>query len=130
VGSGLGDKVGILKVGYEADIVFLETKSIDIAPLNNAPGAVVTMMDTSHVKHVMIAGKFKYWNYELVGWNVEKLVRDIERARDKMLQRIRAVPLPSPGFLNSANNPYRPAFLDSCCYKGQNNLAPDYVLRP
>jgi 5-methylthioadenosine/S-adenosylhomocysteine deaminase len=129
-GSGLLDKVGTLTPGKEADIIFLETKSIDIAPMNNAPGAVVTLMDTSHVKHVMIAGEFKYWNYELVGWNVDKLVRDIEKARDKMLQRIRAVPLPDPGFLNSQNNPYRPNFLDSCCFIGQNNVAPQYNLRP
>jgi cytosine/adenosine deaminase-related metal-dependent hydrolase len=129
-GSGLLGKVGTLTPGKEADIVFLETKSIDIAPMNNAPGAVVTMMDTSHVKHVMIAGDFKYWNYELVGWNVDKLIRDIERSRDRMLQRIRAVPLPDPGFLNSQNNPYRPNFLDSCCYIGQNTVAPHYSLRP
>jgi cytosine/adenosine deaminase-related metal-dependent hydrolase len=133
VGSGLGGKVGKLKVGYEADIVFLETNSIDIAPMNNAPGSVVTMMDTSHVRHVMIAGEFKYWDYELVGWKVDKLIRDINRSRDKMLERIRAVPMPQPG-KNSPNpgGPYRPNFLGSCCYVGQNENAgaPEYVLRP
>ena len=129
-GSGLLDKVGTLTPGKEADIIFLETKSIDIAPMNNVAGSIVTMMDTSHVRHVMIAGKFKLWDYELVGWNVDKLVRDIEASRDRMLARIRKVPMPAPGFLNSQNNPYRPAYLDSCCYKGQNNIAPHYVLRP
>jgi len=130
VGSGLGDKVGSLTPGKEADIVFLETKSIDVAPMNNVPGTIVTMMDTSHVKHVMIAGKFKLWDYELVGWDVDKLVRDIERSRDRMLSRIRSKPLPSPGMMNGQNNPYRPAYLDSCCYVGQNTLAPHYTLRP
>ncbi len=128
-GSGLLDKVGTLTPGKEADIIFLETRSIDIAPMNNAPGAVVTLMDTSHVRHVMIAGEFKYWNYELVGWNVDKLVRDITKARDKMLERIRAVPMPMPGN-NTPINPYTPAFLTSCCYVGQNTLAPNYTLRP
>lgn len=129
-GSGLLDKVGTLTPGKEADIIFLETKSIDIQPMHNVPGTVVTMMDTSHVKHVMVAGKFKLWDYELVGWDVDKLVRDIERSRDRMLSRIRAKPLPAPGFLNSQNNPYRPAYLDSCCFIGQNRVAPQYVLRP
>jgi 5-methylthioadenosine/S-adenosylhomocysteine deaminase len=129
-GSGLANKVGSLTVGKEADIVFLETMSIDIQPMNNAPGTVVTMMDTSHVRHVMIAGKFVYWNYQLVGWNVEKLVNDVMKTRDKVLQRIRAVPLPAPGFLNSQNSPYRASFLDSCCIKGQNLIAPPYVVRP
>lgn len=130
VGSGLGNVVGSLTPGKEADIVFLETKSIDIAPMNNVPGTIVTMMDTSHVKHVMIAGKFKLWDYELVGWDVDKLVRDIERSRDRMLSRIRSKPLPSPGMMNGQSNPYRPAYLDSCCYVGQNTLAPHYNLRP
>jgi cytosine/adenosine deaminase-related metal-dependent hydrolase len=128
VGSGLGNKVGLLKVGYDADIVFLETNSIDIAPMHNAPGSVVTMMDTSHVRHVMIAGEFKYWNYKLVGWNVDKLVRDIIRSKDRMLERIRRVPLPVPGN-NTKINPYTPPLLGSCCYVGQNAIAPHYVLR-
>ncbi len=83
--AGLLDKVGTLTPGKEADIIFLETKSIDIAPMNNVAGSIVTMMDTSHVERVMIAGKFKLWDYELVGWNVDKLVRDIEASRDRML---------------------------------------------
>ena len=128
VGSGLGNKVGLLKVGYDADIVFLETNSIDIAPMHNAPGTVVTMMDTSHVRHVMIAGEFKYWNYELVGWNVDKLIRDIIKSKDRMLERIRRVPLPVPGN-NTKINPYTPPMLGSCCYVGQNTMAPGYVLR-
>jgi 5-methylthioadenosine/S-adenosylhomocysteine deaminase len=128
-GSGLLHKVGTLTPGKEADIICLESHSIDIAPMNNAPGAVVTLMDTSHVKHVMIAGEFKYWNYELVGWNVDKLVKAITRARDNMLERIRAVPMPQPGN-NTPINPYRPPFLTSCCYVGQNNMAPHYNLRP
>jgi hypothetical protein len=35
-----------------------------------------------------------------------------------------------PAGNNSASDPYRPNFLGSCCYKGQNTTAPDYVLRP
>jgi len=91
-------------------------------------------MDTSHVKHVMIAGEFKYWNYELVGWNVDKLVRDVTKARERMLKRMNDSGIAAaigPG-LNTpmTNGVYRPPFLTSCCYVGQNNTAPDYNLRP
>jgi cytosine/adenosine deaminase-related metal-dependent hydrolase len=130
-GSGLLHKVGTLTPGKEADIVILNADSIDIAPVNNAPGAVVTMMDTSHVQHVMIAGQFKYWNYRLVGWNVRRLISDIEASRDRMLERIRAPAV--VGSLTKGLNseqPYRPNFLDSCCFIGQNEVAPKYVLRP
>ncbi|MDH3279754.1 MAG: amidohydrolase family protein [Gammaproteobacteria bacterium] len=130
-GSGLLHKVGTLTPGKEADIVILETRSLDIAPMNNVPGSIVTMMDTSHVQHVMIAGKFKYWNYKLKGWNVDKLVRDIENSRDRMLARIQGPAL--VGTLTQGLNsetPYRPNFLGSCCYNGQNEVAPHYNLRP
>ena len=35
-----------------------------------------------------------------------------------------------PAGNNSFSNPYRPNLLGSCCYKGQNVKAPEYVLRP
>ena len=128
-GSGLAGKVGMLKPGYEADIVLLETNDIRIAPANNAPGTVVTMMDTSNVRHVMVQGEFKVWNYEVVGWNMEKLIRDIKRSRENIIDRINSVPLAMAG-KNTPVNPYRPPFLTSCCFNGQNELAPLYTLRP
>lgn len=76
----------------------------------------------------LIAGKFVYWNYRLVGWDVDKLIRDIEASRDRVLRRIRAVPLRPQG--SNSENPYRPNFFGSCCYNGQNEFAPHYRLRP
>ncbi len=131
-GSGLLDKVGTLTPGKEADIVILDPNTITIAPLNNVPGAIVTMMDTRNVRHVMIAGKFVYRNSKLVGFDEQKLVRDVIRARDKVLARINSKPLVGaiPPGLNSSTNPYRPNFFDSCCHKGLNTTAPEYKLRP
>src|SRR5207247_6331353 len=76
-GSGLLDKIGTLTPGKEADIVILDPNTITIAPLNNVPGAIVTMMDTRNVRHVMIAGKWVYRNSKLVGFDEAKLVRDV-----------------------------------------------------
>lgn len=39
----------------------LDFNNINCQPMNNVYGTVVTMMDTRHVKHVMIAGKLVYW---------------------------------------------------------------------
>jgi 5-methylthioadenosine/S-adenosylhomocysteine deaminase len=134
-GSGLLKKLGTLTPGKEADIVILDYDNINTQPMNNAYGTVVTMMDTRHVKHVMIAGKFVYWNGDLVGWNVDRVVDKAIKSRDNVLRRING---PAQGSdtgiihrtMNGEANPYRPAFLDSCCYKGQNLTAPHYVLRP
>jgi hypothetical protein len=134
-GSGLdgnhhpdSHKVGKLVPGYNADIVLLETNDIRIAPCNNAPGAVVTMMDATNVRHVIVNGEFKVWNWELVGWNVQDLVNKINKSRDDIIERINSVPLAQPG-KNTPVNPYKPPFLKSCCYIGQNEIAPHYTLR-
>jgi 5-methylthioadenosine/S-adenosylhomocysteine deaminase len=90
------------------------------------------MMNPRHVRDVLIAGKVVYWRGRLVGWDIERLLRQIEQARDRVLARINApakVGALPPGN-NSSSGPYRPNFLGSCCYKGQNTSAPDYVLRP
>ena len=134
-GSGLLKKVGTLTPGKEADIVILDYNNINIQPMNNAYGSVVTMMDTRYVRHVMIAGKFVYWNGRLQGWNVDKIVEKAVKSRDRVLARINGPAVGfDPGIIhrgkNSSSHPYRPAFLTSCCYNGQNEVAPHYSLRP
>ena len=131
--NGVLDKVGTLTPGKEADIVLLDAaESLNTAPINNVPGAIVTLMDTRNVRHVMVAGKVVVWNGRLVGWDVKKLTRDITAARDRVLARINgpAVVGTIPPGNNSFSNPYRPNFLGSCCFNGQNTTAPPYVLRP
>jgi hypothetical protein len=100
--------------------------------MNNVPGTIVTMMNPSHVRDVLIAGRVVYWKRQLVGWDIGRLLRQIEEARDRVLARIngRAKVGALPKGDNSFSNPYRPNMLASCCFKGQNPSAPEYVLRP
>jgi cytosine/adenosine deaminase-related metal-dependent hydrolase len=100
----LEGKVGSLTPGKEADIIVLDGRRINTMPMNNAPGAVVTMMDTSNVRHVLIAGRPVKWDHELVGVDVDKLRREIEASRDAVLGRIRA-----------AFPEYAPSLVGSCC---------------
>jgi hypothetical protein len=126
------DKVGTLTPGKEADIVVLDARNVNTWPMNNVPGTIVTMMNPRHVRDVMIAGRVVYWNGKLVGWDIDRLLGQIEQARERVLGRIggpaKVGSLP-PGN-NSLTNPYRPNFLGDCCFKGQNATAPEYVLRP
>ena len=126
------DKVGTLTPGKEADIVVLDARNINIWPMNNVPGTIVTMMNPRHVRDVMIAGKVVYWKGALVGWDVQRLLRQAEQARDRVLARINGPAKIGtlPAGNNSASNPYRPNFLGDCCHKGTNTAAPEYVLRP
>jgi cytosine/adenosine deaminase-related metal-dependent hydrolase len=126
------DKVGTLTPGKEADIVVLDARTISTWPMNNVPGTIVTMMNPSHVRDVVIAGKVVYWKGRLVGWDIERLLRQIEQAHDRVLARINGPAKVGslPKGLNSSSNPYRPNFLGDCCFKGQNTSAPEYALRP
>ena len=67
--------------------------------LNNAPGAVVTLMDTSNVESVFVAGKVLKWQGRLVGVDLNRIRRTADRARDALLARAK----------------YPRSLFDSCC---------------
>jgi 5-methylthioadenosine/S-adenosylhomocysteine deaminase len=98
-GARLERKVGSLVPGKEADIIMLSANSINVMPLNNAYGAVVTLMDTSNVRNVFVAGNVKKWNGRLVGADVAELGRRIDQSRDGLLARAKQ----------------RPDLFESCC---------------
>jgi cytosine/adenosine deaminase-related metal-dependent hydrolase len=83
----LDHKVGTLTPGKEADIILLGTERINTFPLNNVPGTVVTLMDTSNVEHVFVAGKIMKWQGKLVAVDLPRLRRQIEKSRDGLLAR-------------------------------------------
>ena len=82
----LDSKVGTLTPGKEADIIML-TAGLNVAPLNNVPGAIVTLMDTSNVENVFIAGKVMKWQGKLVGVDVNKVIRDADKSCDGLMAR-------------------------------------------
>jgi hypothetical protein len=65
----------------------LRTDTINVMPLNNAPGAVVTLMDTSNVDTVFIAGKLMKRSGKLIGVDLNKIRRTVEASRDAVLSR-------------------------------------------
>ena len=83
----LDSKIGTLTPGKEADIIMLATERINTFPLNNVPGTVVTLMDTSNVENVFVAGKVVKWQGKLVGVDLHRLRLQIEKSRDGLLAR-------------------------------------------
>ena len=83
----LDSKIGTLTPGKEADVIMLATERINTFPLNNAPGTVVTLMDTSNVENVFVAGKVVKWQGKLVGVDLHRLRVQIENSRDGLLAR-------------------------------------------
>jgi 5-methylthioadenosine/S-adenosylhomocysteine deaminase len=78
----LDGKTGTLTPGKEADIILLDATAPNVAPLNNVPGAVVSLMDTSNVETVIVAGTVRKWQGELLDVNLTQLRRQLEASRD------------------------------------------------
>jgi 5-methylthioadenosine/S-adenosylhomocysteine deaminase len=112
----LRNKVGMLREGMEADIIVLNARAINTHPMVNAPGTVVTMMDTSNVETVLIGGQIKKRDGKLVGVNVEKLLTDVEKSQERVLARIHGPAQVGtlPDFTHEGPG-YTPSLTGSCC---------------
>jgi 5-methylthioadenosine/S-adenosylhomocysteine deaminase len=78
----LDKKVGSLTPGKEADILILDAEAINVAPLNQVPGAVVSLMDRTNVETVIVAGKVRKWKGKLLDVDLPNLRRQLENSRD------------------------------------------------
>jgi len=78
----LDHKTGSLTPGKEADIIILDATAINVAPLNNVPGAVVSLMERTNVETVIVAGKVRKWKGKLVDVDLRSLRRQLENSRD------------------------------------------------
>jgi len=78
----LDGKTGSLTPGKEADIIILDATALNVAPLNNVPGAVVALMDRTNVETVIVAGKIRKWQGRLLDVDLRHLRRKLEASRD------------------------------------------------
>jgi len=81
-GLRLDGKVGSLTPGKEADVIILDAEAINVAPLNQVPGAVVSLMDRTNVETVIVAGKIRKWKGKLVDVDLNRLRQQLESSRD------------------------------------------------
>ena len=55
-----------------------------MAPLNQVPGAVVSLMDRTNVETVIVAGKIRKWKGRLLDVDLPHLRRQLEASRDRI----------------------------------------------
>jgi 5-methylthioadenosine/S-adenosylhomocysteine deaminase len=85
--AGLGDRIGSLKPGKEADVVILDAGRLNVWPLNNAAGCVVNLMNPMNVETVLIAGKPRKWQGTLIGVDEDRVRRLAAGAREGVIAR-------------------------------------------
>src|ERR1044071_3875574 len=81
--NGLERKIGTLTPGKDADIILLRTDRLNVMPMNNAVGAVVTSMGPQNVDTVLIAGKVMKRNGQLVGIDLTRVARLAREAQER-----------------------------------------------
>jgi cytosine/adenosine deaminase-related metal-dependent hydrolase len=82
----LDKKVGSLTPGKEADILILDATRINVVPLNQVPGAVVSLMDRTNVETVIVGGKIRKWKGQLLDIDLPRLRSQLEASRDYIFQ--------------------------------------------
>jgi len=80
-------KTGSLTPGKQADFILLQTRALNVFPLNDPTGAVVLGMDTSNVDSVFVAGRALKWRGQLVGVDVDRLLRKLSDVHEKLMVR-------------------------------------------
>lgn len=84
---GLEHKVGSLTPGKEADIVLISADDVNVMPLNNVYGTIVSAADTSNVETVLVAGAIRKYANTLVGVDLPAVRSRVEASRDAVLSR-------------------------------------------
>ncbi len=85
---GLKD-VGLIKEGYKADLVRIDTKSINMQPLNNAISNVVYCCQPQNVKMTMVDGVILYEDGKFTnGINVEKIIKKCNESLQELKRKV------------------------------------------
>ncbi len=82
--AGLGDRTGSLRPGKRADVVLIDARALNVAPVIDPVAAVTLCADVSNVETVMVNGQFRKRDGKLLG-DVDRARTLVEASRDYLL---------------------------------------------
>ena len=82
--AGLDDRTGSLTPGKRADVVLIDARALNVAPVIDPVAAVTLCADVSNVETVMVDGQIGKRDGKLVG-DVDRARNLVEAARDYLL---------------------------------------------
>jgi 5-methylthioadenosine/S-adenosylhomocysteine deaminase len=85
--ANLDHRTGSLTPGKDADILILNTNSLNMFPINNPVGAVVEDAHVGNIDTVFVKGRIVKRHGKLVDVDVKALRRRMERAVDSLFSR-------------------------------------------
>ena len=93
--AGIADRTGSISPGKKADLVIIDTKAPNVAPVIDPVAAVVCAADISNVDTVMVDGRILKRDGKLVA-ELSGPRRDVEASRDYLVSTFQD---PEPGWL-------------------------------
>ncbi|MGH7612329.1 MAG: amidohydrolase family protein [Candidatus Dormibacteria bacterium] len=84
---GLGEVVGSLTPGKQADLILIDTSGPHLTPLNSAVNAVVEMAEPADVRTVLVAGRVVKRDGRLLSIDLERLRSRAARSRDYLFSQ-------------------------------------------
>jgi cytosine/adenosine deaminase-related metal-dependent hydrolase len=91
-GAGLGDKIGSLTPGKQADIVLLDASGVSMAGWNreDPTGMIISHTNSGNVDTVLIAGRIVKQNGRLVHVDPKAAVSTLDDSRDHLMREANA----------------------------------------
>jgi cytosine/adenosine deaminase-related metal-dependent hydrolase len=96
--AGVADRTGSITPGKKADLVIIDTKAVNVAPVIDPVGAVVCAADVSNVRTVLVDGRVVKDDFRLVA-DLDGPRRAVEESRDHLVSKFGE---PEPGWLPRA----------------------------
>ncbi|MGH2382102.1 MAG: amidohydrolase family protein [Candidatus Limnocylindria bacterium] len=93
--AGLADRTGSITPGKRADLVIIDTKAVNVAPVIDPVGAVVCAADISNVRTVMVDGQVVKDDFRLLA-DLDRPRRLVEASRDYLIGKFGE---PEPGWM-------------------------------
>jgi 5-methylthioadenosine/S-adenosylhomocysteine deaminase len=93
--AGVGDRTGSITPGKKADLVIIDTKAVNVAPVIDPVGAVVCAADISNVRTVLVDGRIVKDDFKLAA-SLDAPRRAVEASRDFLVGEFGE---PEPGWI-------------------------------
>ena len=81
---GMADRIGRLRPGYLADLVFLDLRDLAYVPLHHAARQVVFQENGANVESVMIGGRFVYRGRRHLTVDLDRLRAEAAEAHERL----------------------------------------------
>ena len=85
----LEKKVGVIRPGFEADLVLIRCNTLNLIPMSNPIGAVVECAHVGNIDSVFVQGRAMKRHGKLIHVDVASLARRVNAQRDALYARVR-----------------------------------------